>query len=93
MDRQIVYPGAIPLDTDLLHLQRHAMIAIGALAQAILGTNPVADGLACTPTVPASMQVVIGPGSLSGLSCSRDLGLVVVFILFKCRLIFSFFDL
>ena len=68
MDRQIVYPGAIPLDTDLLHLQRHAMIAIGALAQAILGTNPVADGLACTPTVPASMQVVIGPGSLSGLS-------------------------
>lgn len=68
MDRQIVYPGSIPLDTDLLHIQRHAMVAIGALAQSILGTGPVADGLACNPTAPASMQVVVGPGSLAGLS-------------------------
>ena len=68
MDRQIVYPGSIPLDTDLLLLQRHTMVALGFLAQSVLGTNPVAEGLACTATSPASMQVVVGPGSLSGLS-------------------------
>ncbi len=68
MDRQIVYPGSIPLDTDILSLQRDAMIAIGYLAQATLGTGMVADGLACAPTVPASMQVTVGPGSLAQMS-------------------------
>ncbi len=28
MDRNIVYPGAIPLDTDLLSVNRNAMIAL-----------------------------------------------------------------
>jgi hypothetical protein len=65
MDRQIVYPGAIPLDTDLLSAQREAMIAVGYLAQAVLGTNVVADGLACTPTVPASLTVSIDAGSIT----------------------------
>lgn len=68
MDRQIVYPGSIPLDTDILLMQRHTMVALGFLAQSVLGTSPVADGLACTATSPASMQVVVGSGSLSGLS-------------------------
>jgi hypothetical protein len=65
MDRQIVYPGAIPLDTDLLNAQREAMIAVGYLAQMVLGTAPVVDGLACAPTSPASMSVTIGPGSVT----------------------------
>lgn len=68
MDRQIVFPGAIPLDTDLLGVQRNMMVALGALARAVLGTGPVVDGLACTPTVPASMSVSVGPGSISVLS-------------------------
>ena len=68
MDRQIVYPGSIPLDTDILSLQRDAMIAIGYLAQATLGSGMVADGLGCAPTVPASMQVSVGPGSLAQMS-------------------------
>lgn len=65
MDRQIVYPGSIPLDTDLLGAQRNTMVALGALAQCILGPNVVASGLLCVPTVPASLQVLVGPGSLS----------------------------
>jgi hypothetical protein len=67
MDRQIVYPGAIPLDTDLLSLQRNVMIALGALTSATLGNAVVADGLACTPTSPASMAVSIAAGSLTNL--------------------------
>ena len=43
------------------------MIGLGFLIQAILGTNTVADGLACQPTSPASMQVVVGAGSIAQL--------------------------
>ena len=68
MDRSIVYPGAIPLDTDLLNVNRNAMVAIGALAQAVLGTTTVFDGLAVSPTTPASMQIVVGPGSITQLT-------------------------
>jgi hypothetical protein len=68
VDRNLVYPGAIPLDTDILSLNRNAMVALGFLAQACLGTNTVVDGLACTPTSPASLGVQIGPGSISQLS-------------------------
>ena len=65
MDRQIVYPGGIPLDTDILNMERGVMVALGYLAQAVLGTTTVADGLACQATLPASMNVVIGPGSIT----------------------------
>src|ERR1700722_13084585 len=65
MDRNIVYPGSIPLDTDLLSVNRNTMIGLGFLAQAVLGTNIVADGLQCQPTNPASLNVVVGPGSIT----------------------------
>ncbi len=68
MDRNIVYPGSIPLDTDILSTNRNAMIGLGALAAATLGNNVVADGLVCTPTAPASLAVVVGPGSITQLS-------------------------
>lgn len=67
MDRGIVYPGAIPQDTDILWLNRRAMIALGYLAQMVLGTSTVVDGLACTPTSPASMVVNVGQGSILSL--------------------------
>lgn len=65
MDRQIVYPGAIPLDTDVLSIERDVMVAIGYLAQVALGTAMIADGLACVPTLPATMSVSVGPGSIT----------------------------
>jgi hypothetical protein len=68
MDRGLVYPGSIPLDTDLLNTNRNAMTALGYLAQAVLGTNTVVDGLSCTPTVPASLTVSVGPGSITALT-------------------------
>ena len=68
MDRNIVYPGAIPLDTDILTINQNTMIALGYLIRATLGTNIAADGLACTPTVPASMTVLVGPGSMTQMS-------------------------
>lgn len=68
MDRNLVYPGSIPLDTDLLNINRNCMVALGYLAQAVLGTGTVVDGLACVPTTPASMTVSVGPGSITLLS-------------------------
>ena len=65
MDRSIVYPGSIPLDTDLLNTNRQVMVALGALMQAVLGTTPVINGLAVAPTVPASLTVTVGPGSIT----------------------------
>ena len=67
MDRNLVYPGSIPLDSDLLAINRNAMVAIGALAQAVLGSSTVVDGLGCLPTVPSSMSVTIGPGTITQL--------------------------
>ena len=68
MDRQIVFPGSIPLDTDLLSIQRNAMIALGYLAQATLGSTSVVDGLICSATAPASLTISVGPGSVTSLS-------------------------
>jgi hypothetical protein len=68
MDRNIVYPGSIPLDTDILYPNRNAMVGIAALSAAVLGQGTVADGLACAPTAPASLTVVVGPGSITQLT-------------------------
>ena len=68
MDRILVYPGSIPLDTDILNTNRNSMVALGYLAQAILGTGTIVDGLACSPTAPASLTVSVGPGSITQLS-------------------------
>jgi hypothetical protein len=65
MDRIIVYPGAIPLDTDLLSTNRNTMIALHALISATLGTNVAVDGLTTYATVPASMQITVSPGSIT----------------------------
>ncbi|WP_353192098.1 hypothetical protein [Pandoraea pnomenusa] len=43
------------------------MVALGKLAAAVLGTSPIANGLPCTPTSPASLQVTIGAGEIYAL--------------------------
>jgi hypothetical protein len=65
MDRIIVYPGAIPLDTDMLHTNDNVMVALHALISATLGTNTAVDGLAVMATEPATMQITVGPGSIT----------------------------
>jgi hypothetical protein len=67
MDRQIVWPGAIPLETDILNTNRNTMVALGRLTQDVLGSSTLVSGLACVPTSVASMAVNIGPGAIYGL--------------------------
>lgn len=67
MDRQTVYPGQIPLETDLLNTNKFAMVGLAKLAAAMLGTATVVSGLACVPTGPASLQVVVNPGEMYSL--------------------------
>lgn len=62
MDRQIIYPGQIPLETDLLKTNRNAYLAYSMLMQAIMGTGVVVDGLACTPG--SGLTVNIGQGQI-----------------------------
>ena len=68
MDRQIVYIGAIPQDTDQLQQNKNTMIGLGYLMQAVLGTGTLVDGLSCTPNSPAAMNVLVGPGSIYSLA-------------------------
>ncbi|MFZ0271007.1 MAG: hypothetical protein WAL34_04070 [Acidobacteriaceae bacterium] len=62
MDRQIVFIGAIPQDTDLLNTNKNAMVSDGWVAQGILGDSTSFSGLPCSPTSPAGMTVNVGPG-------------------------------
>lgn len=68
MDRVIVYPAAIPQDLDILSLQRNIQITFGHLAIALLGSSTLCDGLACTPTTPASMSVQVAGGTIFQLA-------------------------
>ena len=64
MDRQIVYVGAVPLDTDQLLQSRNIMVALGYLAKMTVGDGSVyADGLACSPG--GGLTVAIAPGSMT----------------------------
>ncbi|MDR3736025.1 MAG: hypothetical protein P4L10_10880 [Acidobacteriaceae bacterium] len=67
MDRTIVYPGAIPLDSDLLNAEQQIMVGLGGLLQMCLGTGTYCDGLAGSQTTVASMTINIGPGSITSL--------------------------
>lgn len=68
MDRQIVYPGQIPLETDLLNTNRNTMIALGKLAGAVFGTSSsIVNGLAVVPTSPASLSVNVNAGEIYSL--------------------------
>jgi len=63
MDRQIVYPAQIPLDSDQLNAQRNAYVGLGQLAAMAYGWTTVsASGFACAPG--AGLAVVLAPGSL-----------------------------
>lgn len=64
MDRQVVYAGAVPVDTDQLLQSRNAMVALGYLAKMVVGDgSSYADGLTCAPG--NGLAVNVSPGSLS----------------------------
>lgn len=64
MDRSIVYSQEQGRSTDFLFAQRAAMVGLSKLAAAVLGTTTSVNGLACSPTSPASLAVNIAPGEI-----------------------------
>jgi microcystin-dependent protein len=52
----------------VLSTNRNTMVAIAKVAAAMLGTATIVNGLACTPTSPASMQVQVAPGEIYSLA-------------------------
>ena len=64
MDRFQQYPLAIPYETDFLTQSRFTQEGLGLGFLDIFGGGPMAVGLPCVPTSPASLAVVIGPGRL-----------------------------
>ncbi|WP_288427373.1 phage tail protein [uncultured Pantoea sp.] len=67
MDRQIVYAGAIPLETDLLNTNKYTMIGLAKLASAIMGASTYVRGLTCSPNSPPSMVISVSPGEIYSL--------------------------
>jgi hypothetical protein len=67
LHRHIVYPGSIPLDTDLLNAVKDAYYGVGWLAQSLIGVSTAVVGLAVTPTAPPSLQVNVAPGAIYSL--------------------------
>jgi hypothetical protein len=64
MDRVSVYSGQVPRTLDMLMSQQNAMVGLAKLTEAVFGTATLADGFTCTPTTPASLNVLVTPGSL-----------------------------
>lgn len=67
LDRQIVYPGALPRDVDILNPEKNTMLSFGALLRSVLGTTSVVDGLIGTQTTVPSLSINIGQGSITSL--------------------------
>ena len=67
MDRQLIYAGSVPLETDLLSTNKNAMIGLSKLSAALLGTGIVLNGFTCVPTGVASLQVQLTAGEIYSL--------------------------
>ncbi|MBV6817497.1 phage tail protein [Rahnella sp. PD12R] len=63
-DRIMVYPGAIPLETDLLYSNKFAMMGLAKLSSAMMGSTTYLHGLQCTPSSPASMVINVARGQI-----------------------------
>lgn len=66
MDRMMVYPGQVPLETDLLNTNKFAMIGLAKLASAILGTGTLLHSLPCTPG--GGLNINVGAGQIYQLA-------------------------
>lgn len=64
MDRVQVYRGQEPFETDVLQMQQFAYEAMGLAFTDIMGSSTLVAGFACAPTLPASLNVLLGPGRI-----------------------------
>lgn len=67
MERQIAYIGQVPMDTDILNTNLNSYIGLAKLSAAVLGTSTQINAFTCTPTSPASMNVILTPGEIYAL--------------------------
>ena len=68
MDKRYAYTGALAQDQDVLRTNLFAEIALGKIAQALIGNGPAVRGFACAPTAPPSLAVSIGVGEIYALA-------------------------
>lgn len=68
MDRLTNYFGQIPLETDLLHTNQNTMVALAKFCAGVLGTSTIVNAFTCTPTTPASLNVLVTPGDIYALA-------------------------
>lgn len=64
MDRQVIYPGQVPLETDLLKTNQNVMVGLAKVCEALFGTAGVAVGFGTTQTVVPSLAVLVAPGEV-----------------------------
>lgn len=64
VDRIIESPIEVPFCEDDLRTNRNFMVGLGKLAEALIGKQTVIQGLPCTPTIPASLKVLVGAGQI-----------------------------
>ncbi len=64
MDRPSVYLGQVPRSLDVLSLGQDAMVGLGKLAEAVLGTATIVTGFPITATSPASLNISVGAGQV-----------------------------
>jgi hypothetical protein len=65
MDRPLIYPDAVPVETDGLWVAKNCMVGLGLLFQDLIGTQTLAAYLPCTPG--SGLTVSIGAGRIYSL--------------------------
>jgi hypothetical protein len=64
MKRPSTYVGQTVYEWSLSAPSQYAMTALAKVCQTLFGTTTTVNGLACTPTSPAGMTVLVGPGEI-----------------------------
>lgn len=64
MDRPTVYFGQLARETDILTGGQFAMTGLAKLSAGVLGTVNTVNGFTCTPTGPASLNVIVTAGEI-----------------------------
>jgi len=64
MKRPLTYVGQQVYEWAFSAPAQYAMTALAKVCQSMFGTTTTVNGLACSPTSPASMAVLMGPGEI-----------------------------
>lgn len=62
MDRGLVYPGQVPMETDILFLYRSAMVSFAKMSALMVGSNGILNNCPCVPGT--GLSIAFGPGEI-----------------------------